>query len=151
LRDLAKSLKLDDRRLIGLGYISDERYFAILKGCHALVMPTLAEGGGSFPVGEALRLRIPVLCSDIPVMREAMDVIGVAPLWFDPVSPADLARSLEVLLTQRDAIQADLQNGGLTWNRSWAQVAEDYCKLFADVACRPQPTAPGERPEAKPY
>jgi len=114
-------------------------------------MPTLAEGGGSFPVGEALRLHIPVLCSDIPVMREAMEVIGVTPLWFDPTSPADLARSLEVLLTQRDAIQADLQNGGLTWNRSWAQVAEDYCKLFADVSCRPQPTAPGERPEAKPY
>lgn len=141
LRELAIRLKLDASRVIGLGYVPDERYFAILKGCHALVMSTLAEGGGSFPVGEALRLHIPVLCSDIPVMREAMDVIGVAPLWFDPKSPPDLARGLDVLVSQREALRAALINRATVWGRSWAEVAKDYRALLAHVASRCQTQA----------
>ena len=134
LRNLASRLNLDERKVIGLGYISDERYFAILKGCHALVMPTLAEGGGSFPVGEALRLHIPVLSSDIPVMRESTEVLSVTPLWFDPRDPADLARGFEALVTQRDELHAALKTRGGVLNRTWAQVAEDYRELFKRVA-----------------
>jgi len=134
LRSLVRKLKLDQNRIIGLGYISDDRYFAILKNCHALVMPTLAEGGGSFPVAEAVQARIPVICSDIPVMREAMDVYGGSPLWFDPDDPQALAIALEDLDKNYTTWQQVAQSCETVSSRSWADVARDYLPLFQQVS-----------------
>lgn len=57
-------------------------------------MPTLAEGGGSFPVREAVERGIPAVVSDIPVLREMIERLGGEVLWFDPHSPESLAASL---------------------------------------------------------
>src|SRR5205085_401485 len=56
--------------LIALGYVPDAAVAPLIAGAAGLIMPSLTEGGGSFPVEEALSLGVPVLCSDIPVMHE---------------------------------------------------------------------------------
>ncbi|HEY4329636.1 MAG TPA: hypothetical protein VGN88_07860, partial [Phycisphaerae bacterium] len=54
LRDYAEKLGLTlGEKLITLGYVSDPTYYGILNRAWALIMPTLGEGGGSFPVAEA--------------------------------------------------------------------------------------------------
>lgn len=60
------------RDFYALGYIEDAEVSALVAGASALIMPSLAEGGGSYPVEEALASGVPVLCSDIPVMRESL-------------------------------------------------------------------------------
>jgi glycosyltransferase involved in cell wall biosynthesis len=52
-----------------------------LKGARALLLPSFAEGFG-FPLVEALALGVPVLCSDIPALRENG---GEVPEYFDPL------------------------------------------------------------------
>ncbi len=64
--------------------LSDDRVQALLSGARALLAPSLAEGFG-LPVGEALALNVPVVCSDIPAHRY---VGGDAPDYL-PASDAD--------------------------------------------------------------
>ncbi|WP_010161851.1 glycosyltransferase family 4 protein [Sphingomonas sp. PAMC 26617] len=49
---------------------SDQHLDALLRGARALLLPSFAEGYG-MPVAEALAVGTPVLCSDLPALREA--------------------------------------------------------------------------------
>lgn len=122
---------LTSGRLITLGYVSDALYYALLQRAWAVVMPTLAEGGGSFPVMEAMQLGIPVICSDIPVLREQVSFYGGRPLWFEPLAAGDLTDRLAALqldeVREREAAQA--ARSGLL-RRGWDDVAADYMKIF---------------------
>lgn len=66
------------------GHASDGELAGLLAGAQALLLPTLAEGFG-IPVIEALAAGVPVLCSDIAVLRE---VGGAAPEYLPPGDPA---------------------------------------------------------------
>jgi len=75
--------------------LPDAQVQAMIAGARALLLPSFAEGYG-MPVTEALALKVPVVCSDLPALREAG---GGAPLFLDPLDgPAwqaaidDLAR-----------------------------------------------------------
>jgi glycosyltransferase involved in cell wall biosynthesis len=118
--------------LFPTGHVDDRDYYRILDGAWALVMPTLAEGGGSFPVLEAMERGIPAVASDIPVMREMVERAGGEVLWFDPHDPRSLARALEEL--ERDyprfRERAVTQVKALR-TRTWAEVADDYANLMA--------------------
>ncbi|NIJ38688.1 glycosyltransferase involved in cell wall biosynthesis [Sphingopyxis panaciterrae] len=62
-----------------LGGCPDARLAGLLRGARALLMPSFAEGYG-MPVAEALSVGTPVLCSDLPALREtgqeAPDYLG---------------------------------------------------------------------------
>lgn len=117
--------------LIGLGYLSDDVYYGVLERAWALVMPSLAEGGGSFPVFEAMQRGIPVVCSDIPVMREQLSWTGGELLWFDPRDPSALAARLRELEQGYPAIRARaVRQVAALRRRSWSDVAVEYWEIF---------------------
>ena len=60
---------------------SDARMASLLRGARALLMPSFAEGYG-MPVAEALSVGTPVICSDLPALREAG---GEAPDYLSPL------------------------------------------------------------------
>ena len=136
LRDLATGMGFEfGRSLMPLGYVPDDAYYALLDRAWALVMPTLAEGGGSFPVFEALVRGVPVVCSDIPVMREQMRRLRADVLWFDPADPATLAERLGELDASYAAFKARAGAQIRTLcRRTWADVADDYWTTFAAAA-----------------
>lgn len=136
LRDMASRLGMvPGRTLFPLGYLSDSEYDAVLARAACVVMPTLGEGGGSFPVEEAVLRGIPVLCSDIAVLREQMERLGAEVIWFDPRDPASLAERLRQVTREYDTIRAaaEAQVARLRV-RPWAAVAADYLGVFQSVA-----------------
>ncbi len=120
-----------DRTIFGAGYVDDAEYFQILDGAWALVMPTLAEGGGSFPVWEAMERGIPAVVSDIPVLREMVERLGGEVLWFDPRSAESLGRVLAALEGDYRRYRARAQEQTKTMKpRTWGDVAADYLRLM---------------------
>lgn len=63
------------------GAVHDDTMERLMSGARALLMPSFAEGFG-LPVTEALACQTPVLCSDLPALREAG---GDVPEYLDPL------------------------------------------------------------------
>ena len=68
----------------------DAAMAALLRGARALLLPSLAEGFG-LPLAEALALGVPVLCSDLPALRETG---GEVPEYLDPRDAASWRRAI---------------------------------------------------------
>jgi glycosyltransferase involved in cell wall biosynthesis len=104
-----------------LGHCSTDELESLYALAHCLVLPTLHEGFG-LPVLEAMARAVPVLCSDIPALRE---VAGPAALYFDPREPEQIAARITDAI--RDgATAARLRTAGLAQAArfSWRSAAE---------------------------
>jgi glycosyltransferase involved in cell wall biosynthesis len=113
-----------------LGYVADENVLPLVAGAKALVMPTLAEGGGSYPVEEALAVGTPVLCSDIPVMREHVGGRSAKIGWFDPYSVDSILAALEDLFDDYGAYKESAARGAADPRPTWDDVAAEYVDVF---------------------
>jgi glycosyltransferase involved in cell wall biosynthesis len=133
LVDLATSLGYKfGESLFPLGYVSEVTYDELLKNASLLVMPTLAEGGGSWPVFEALLMGKQVVVSDIPVMREFAEAFEVPnTIWFDPTSAASLTNAIREYCNQSSDSGSMKNHGDLSkLNRSWSEVGREHFDLF---------------------
>lgn len=113
--------------------ISDEAYAELLASAHCLATATQEEGFG-LPVTEAQKLGTPVVCSDLPVLRE---VAGDGALYFVPDDAAGFAaavRSLENLSTrQQIMVAATAQAAQFSWQKS-AEVLYAHAKKLYDYS-----------------
>ena len=112
-------------RVILAGRVTDRELVALYKGAHALVFPSIYEGFGIPPL-EAMHLGIPVLASQIPVVRE---VCGEAALYFDPHDQSAIARAMrqvfdDDLLHVRLTAAARLRATGYSWQVSANRLTE---------------------------
>jgi glycosyltransferase involved in cell wall biosynthesis len=130
LRRLMTSLSLDGSIKL-LGYLPDATYDYVLNRAACVVIPTLGEGGGSFPVEEAVCRGVPVVCSDIPVMREHMGRLGAEVSWFNPARPDQLAEQLRRVTVEYPAVRATaIAQVDQLRPRQWSEVAADYSRVF---------------------
>lgn len=98
LRRLADELKVSDR-LHFIGEIPSIEIGDFLIGLDVFVFPSIAETFGLAPV-EAAQAGVPVVCSDIPIMREVLKV-GNQPcsIFVDADDTRAFADSVQQLLT----------------------------------------------------
>src|SRR5205807_5399520 len=82
----ARAAGVDDYVRV-LGQRSTQELDSLYALADCLVLPTLHEGFG-LPVLEAMARSVPVICSDIPALRE---VAGEAALYFNPRDPRQIA------------------------------------------------------------
>lgn len=93
LRSLAVAAGVkSDVRL--LGRVSDDTLESLYSLANLVVLPTLHEGFG-LPTVEAMMRSVPVVCSDLDIMRE---VAGDAALYFDPTRQEEMAAVIESFL-----------------------------------------------------
>ena len=112
------------------GYVPDDELAVLFWEAEAFVFPTLSEGFG-LPGLEAMALGCPVICSDIPVLRE---VYQEAALYFDPVNPADIAEKIKLFLSDK-TLQEKLKNLGseLAGKYSWSRMAKETLSVYQSV------------------
>ncbi|SDB82320.1 glycosyltransferase family 4 protein [Paraburkholderia lycopersici] len=109
-----------------LGYVSDGELAALYRRAACFVYPSRYEGFGLPPV-EALALGCPVVASRLPAVQEAC---GDAVLYTSPDDPAELARLLERITSDR-ALRASLRERGrartaeLTWCATATRLIEE--------------------------
>jgi glycosyltransferase involved in cell wall biosynthesis len=120
----------------------------LYRGAAVVVLPSKAEGFG-LPVIEAMACGVPVICSDLPVLRELAD--GVA-TFCDPNDPAAFARAITQILdapTTTRARQLGIERAQrFTWERSARQTVQAYeSALGAKLISPALEEYPGSREE----
>jgi len=96
-KSIAALKKAQQERLniIHTGYIDEQDKSSLYQQSSAFIFPSLYEGFG-MPVLEAAASKVPIVASDIPVLREAA---GSGALYFDPTSSIALTSAIEKILT----------------------------------------------------
>ncbi len=117
-----------------LGPVAEADLPGLLSGARALICPSLAEGVG-LPVLEAMACGTPVLCADVPGLRET--AAGAA-LLFPPLDECALNRAADRVLDDPDVACA-LREAGLRRARSLSWPATAQTALAACRAMTPQP------------
>jgi glycosyltransferase involved in cell wall biosynthesis len=111
--------------------LSDRDTRNILAGARALLMPSFAEGYG-MPVTEALDLGVPVLCSDLPALREAG---GSAPLFLDPLDGPAWRRAILAYAAADSPERREQCDRIASWSRpTWKDHIARVGKLIEAVA-----------------
>ena len=113
-----------------LGFVDDGTLRSLYARATALVFPSLYEGFGLPPL-QALAAGLPVVASDIPVVRE---VLGDCALFARPSDPASFANGVRAAATS-DSVVRDLLERGRAHARTctWARVAERTVNLYREV------------------
>ncbi len=109
------------------GWVDDAELADLRSRARAMAFPTLAEGFG-LPVLEAMAQGLPVIASDLPVLRE---VGGDAALWFDPTDHASIADAIRTVSTKPEILPAmsaaGIKQAGLF---SWDRAARETLEVF---------------------
>ncbi|MCS7285612.1 MAG: glycosyltransferase family 1 protein [Anaerolineae bacterium] len=130
LRALAQKLGLENS-VRWLGRVPDDDLPALYSASAAFVFPSLYEGFG-LPVLEAMSCSAPVICSDIPALRE---VAGEAAFYFNPLSPDSIAQAIDTVMENQE-LRKDLTERGLaraamfSWDKSAHQTIAFYRKIL---------------------
>ena len=104
------------------GWVPRQQLYDLYQGARGFIYPSTFEGFG-MPVLEAMAARIPLACSDIPVLRE---VAGDCPIYFDPLNENAIEQALVRLATETIPTEAGQQRAAeFTWERT-ARETLDY-------------------------
>ena len=115
-----------------LGFVTENELAALYRGASVLVMPSTYEGFG-LPVLEAMRLGTPVISARSSSLPE---VGGDAALWVDAADDADLARKIDLVVSD-PRVGAKLRAASLaraacfSWDATARQTVAAFDEAFA--------------------
>jgi glycosyltransferase involved in cell wall biosynthesis len=110
-----------------LSHLSPDDLRAVYQGADIFAFPSLSEGFGLPPL-QAMAAGVPVVASDLPVMRE---VLGDAARYIDPLSAHSIADALLCLASdpgerERLATRGRAHAGEYSWERAAASTLDVY-------------------------
>ncbi len=121
------------------GYQTSSALVKAYQDADLVVLPSRYEGFG-LPVVEAMACGAPVLCSDIPVLKE----IGGQAAFYTPLdNGAELANGLLHILTDRELRQGMIQRGFEQARQfTWTAAAKKTIALYHELAVAPSGKQP---------
>ncbi|PTQ10968.1 glycosyl transferase [Sphingomonas oleivorans] len=110
--------------------LPDRQVRTLLAGARALLLPSFAEGYG-MPVTEALDMGVPVICSDLPALREAG---GDAPDYVDPLDGPEWIRLLQSYALEASPERAAQIDRLSAWVRpTWQKHIQYVREMIEDI------------------
>ena len=132
-------------RIHVLGRVSRAELATLYRHAFATVVPSLYEQG-SFPLMEALHFGCPILSSDIPSLREQLQQLGDAALFFDPHRPESLLDQLQMLEANLEWVLDGQREGFRSMGaRTWRDAAQDWLQVLAEAKSLAEPCDPSKR------
>lgn len=131
---LIKELGLIDR-VIMTDFLTDEGLVTLFSGAQTFVFPSLSEGFG-LPALEAMALGVPVACSNATSLPE---ICGDAAVYFDPLNPEDIAKTVKILYERDSSAQPALSGVERARNDtrrrfSFTRMAEEILDIYKKIS-----------------
>ncbi len=115
------------------GTTPDRALRGLIRGARALLLPSFAEGYG-MPVAEALAAGTPVVCSDLPALREAG---GAVPDYLDPLDGNGWAAAIRSQVDLASPARTAQMTRMADWTAPrWADHLDTVAALIQEVADR---------------
>lgn len=118
------------------GYATESELADLYRHATLVVYPSLEEGFGLPPL-EAMRYDVPVVVSDLPVLRE---ILGDAATYFDPRSKSSLTNAIfPLLLGEGEGEVQSLRSKKIRLGRlqvskySWRRMAEQTLEIYRNA------------------
>jgi glycosyltransferase involved in cell wall biosynthesis len=112
------------------GFVPDKELVALYQEAGAFVLPTLLEGFGLIGL-EAMATGLPVVCSDIPVLKE---VYGESALYFNPLDIDDMAEKIRKAIGDKQIRDKLIKKGFKQVKRySWSKMTKQTLKVYKEV------------------
>ncbi|MBP1889140.1 glycosyltransferase involved in cell wall biosynthesis [Clostridium moniliforme] len=120
-----------DKKVIFLGYVSEEEKEMLYQASKFFIFPSLYEGFG-LPVLEAMANKTPVLLSNSTSLPE---VGGEAAVYFDSNNIDEIKRSLEYMFNLDETERRNLIGKGLKniERFSWKKCGKQLSKIFDNI------------------
>jgi glycosyltransferase involved in cell wall biosynthesis len=116
--------------VIVTGWAEEEDMPYLYSGASAFIFPSKHEGFG-IPLLQAMACEAPIVCSDIPVLKE---VAGDSALYFNPDKTEDLAEKIKIILKDEEKRKKYINNGKNRVKKfSWEKCAKDTLDVLNDV------------------
>jgi glycosyltransferase involved in cell wall biosynthesis len=119
-----------------------ERLAGLVRGARAVVMPALTDAA-ALPALDAVAAGVPVVATAVGALPEA---VGQAGILVEPRDPARLAEALGTMWADdrvRDGLVDAARERSGAAARTWAAVALETRRVYADVGVREGASAPG--------
>ena len=118
------------RDILALDHVAEADLPSIYRNASVFVLPSLVEGFGLTAL-EAISSGVPVIASDIPVLRE---ILRGAAVYFDPNDRDALASVLTEVLTNQGLRSKLIADGQLRSGEfSWSRTARETLNLYNEV------------------
>ena len=108
------------------GRVADDAIPELYRAAAAVVVPSLGEGFG-LPVLEAMACGVPIVCSDIPALREIADGIAI---FCDPGDAGAFARGMLQALERQPGDGLSVSGVERAQHFSWRQAAELTLEVY---------------------
>ncbi|HEY9288011.1 MAG TPA: glycosyltransferase family 1 protein [Candidatus Dormibacteraeota bacterium] len=118
--------QLPEGSVVFPGRVPESAVPDLYRAATAILLPSRAEGFG-LPVIEALACGTPVICSDLPVLREIAEGIAI---FCNPTDAADFARAMARVLDQPDSLAARQARVERARTFSWERAAEETIATY---------------------
>jgi glycosyltransferase involved in cell wall biosynthesis len=129
IRKTWQSLNLK-KNIVCPGFIPEKDLSIFYQNAELVVIPSFYEGFGLVGL-EAMSFGKPVVCSDIPALKE---VFGSAALFFNPYNPSDMAEKIFKVLKDKK-IKQDLIIKGFKQieKYSWEKMVQRTLEIYKEV------------------
>lgn len=121
----------DFYNIYGLGVVSDEELYVLIKNAICLITTTFAEGGCG-PASDAWVFGTPTVISDIPVLREYSELFGVKTEFASPFNANEFADKIIDIKENPDKYLkiVEYNKKAIVENYTWKNVAKQYLDIF---------------------
>ncbi|MBI3626689.1 glycosyltransferase family 4 protein [Candidatus Uhrbacteria bacterium] len=128
---LIKSLGIEDKVILKIGYIPEKEVYNYFCASNALILPYIKiYTGGSGPLlKEAAICKVPAIVSNVSEMGPLVNEHQMG-LVVEPENPQELALAMEKFVNLPLAEQKQLGENAFKVANTWTKMAQEYIELF---------------------
>lgn len=110
-----------------LGLVDEKDLISLYKNSRGLIVPNLYEAG-SIPMCECMNLGVPVICSEIPTLKEVM---SDSRFMFDPKNIQNIAEKIELMYLDTDFCKTNIGNSSkIIVSNNLTKLSEKFYSIY---------------------